>query len=210
VAYGDAVAAGSAEQELPQLRFDELLTALMCVTEEIVRQRPPEYREVPSRETLPARVETALVSMRIVATQRPNGCPWHTWRICLLLTVLPEGHLRLLKSLRRATRLVWSQTLIMARRRAACWTDHGLSACFRVIVISDDFGQRKPHHAIFEAALRELGVSADETLFIGDSLGEDVSGARNAQLRVAWLNPNGEPVPADGVHRTMSSAAWPT
>ena len=188
----------AAEQELPQLRFDELLTALMCVTEEIVRQRPPEYREVPSRE----RFRRALRQLGVDADRAHATAE----RLSLAhmahlasLTVLPEGHLRLLQELAARYPLGLVSNFDHGATARRVLDDHGLSACFRVIVISDDFGQRKPHHAIFEAALRELGVSADETLFIGDSLGEDVSGARNAQLRVAWLNPNGEPVPADGV-----------
>ena len=40
----------TAEHELPHVPFDDLLAALMQVTEDIVRERPPDYIEVPSRE----------------------------------------------------------------------------------------------------------------------------------------------------------------
>src|SRR5512143_1555243 len=40
----------AAERELPHVPFDDLLPALMQVTEDIVRARPPEYFEVLSRE----------------------------------------------------------------------------------------------------------------------------------------------------------------
>jgi HAD superfamily hydrolase (TIGR01509 family) len=44
-------------------------------------------------------------------------------------------------------------------------------------VFSSEIGRRKPHPAIFERALAELGVEAGATLFVGDSLACDVAGA---------------------------------
>lgn len=45
------------------------------------------------------------------------------------------------------------------------------------IVLSSEVGKRKPHPAIFESALAELDVRADEALFVGDRLDADVGGA---------------------------------
>jgi HAD superfamily hydrolase (TIGR01509 family) len=45
------------------------------------------------------------------------------------------------------------------------------------IVLSSEVGKRKPHPAIFERALGELGVQAEEGLFVGDRLTADVLGA---------------------------------
>jgi putative hydrolase of the HAD superfamily len=44
-------------------------------------------------------------------------------------------------------------------------------------VFSSELGKRKPHPAIFERALQELGVEAEDALFVGDRLYEDVRGA---------------------------------
>jgi putative hydrolase of the HAD superfamily len=44
-------------------------------------------------------------------------------------------------------------------------------------VFSSEFGLRKPHPAIFERALEVLGVEAEQSLFVGDRLYEDVRGA---------------------------------
>src|SRR5512139_2326192 len=57
----------AAARDLPQVAFEDLLTTLMQVTQEIVRQRPPEYREVPSRE----RFRRALVQLGIDAISAP-------------------------------------------------------------------------------------------------------------------------------------------
>jgi putative hydrolase of the HAD superfamily len=54
----------------------------------------------------------------------------------------------------------------------------GLAERLDVAVFSSDVGKRKPHPAIFEAALAELGVAPGRTLFVGDRRYEDVRGAK--------------------------------
>src|SRR5439155_11925021 len=44
-------------------------------------------------------------------------------------------------------------------------------------------GKTKPHPAIFQAALDELGVSAEEAVMVGDSPEDDVEGARAIGMR---------------------------
>jgi HAD superfamily hydrolase (TIGR01662 family) len=46
------------------------------------------------------------------------------------------------------------------------------------IVDSRTHGYVKPHPTIFEAALERLGVRAEDTVMVGDSIEEDVEGAR--------------------------------
>lgn len=51
------------------------------------------------------------------------------------------------------------------------------------VVISETIGVRKPRPEIFEATLELLGVRADETLHVGDSLAADVAGAAAVGIR---------------------------
>lgn len=46
-----------------------------------------------------------------------------------------------------------------------------------------DVGYLKPHPSIFETALQCLGVSADEVVFVGDSLQADVVGAQSVGMK---------------------------
>jgi HAD superfamily hydrolase (TIGR01549 family) len=48
---------------------------------------------------------------------------------------------------------------------------------------SASHGKTKPHPAIFQAALDQLGVSAEEAVMVGDSLEDDVEGARALGMR---------------------------
>ena len=185
----------AAAHELPQVPFDDLLAALMQVTEELVRQRPPEYLEVPSRE----RFRRALVR----CGSDDERTPAIAQRLSLAhmghlasRTMLPPGHAAVLQALAARHRLGLVSNFDHAPTARRVLTEHGVAPFFEVILISDEFGRRKPHPAIFEAALRDLKVRADQAVFVGDSISDDVAGAHNAQLRVAWFNPEGEPLPA--------------
>jgi putative hydrolase of the HAD superfamily len=50
-------------------------------------------------------------------------------------------------------------------------------------VLSSEVGKRKPHPAIFECAMGDLGVEPEHTLFVGDRLRQDVGGAAAAGMR---------------------------
>ena len=74
----------------------------------------------------------------------------------------------------------------------------GLAERLDVAVFSSEVGKRKPHPAIFERALHELGVRPEEALFVGDRLFEDVRGAADLGMRTVqavWFtadeNPDG-------------------
>jgi putative hydrolase of the HAD superfamily len=58
----------------------------------------------------------------------------------------------------------------------------GIRSYFSSVVISDDLGVRKPAPAIFEASLRDLGVSAKEAVYIGDRVDKDMAGAQHAGI----------------------------
>jgi len=64
----------------------------------------------------------------------------------------------------------------------------GLAEYFDVMVFSDEVGVRKPDPEIFLVVTRKLGVEPDSIVHIGDDLGSDVWGARNAGLRVIHLS----------------------
>lgn len=52
-------------------------------------------------------------------------------------------------------------------------------------------GRTKPHPSIFEAALDALGIGSREAVMVGDSLEDDVEGARRAGIRPILLDREG-------------------
>ena len=71
------------------------------------------------------------------------------------------------------------------------------------VFTSEDARAYKPRRELFELALRETGLSADEVIHIGDSVGSDVNGAAQLGIRPLWLNRFGKTVP-DGVESISS------
>lgn len=64
----------------------------------------------------------------------------------------------------------------------------GLAGYFDLIVIAGDIGIYKPDAAIFLHALTHLDVSADKTLYIGDSVTYDITGAKSAGMKTVLFS----------------------
>lgn len=79
----------------------------------------------------------------------------------------------------------------------------GLGPMLDGILTSAESESRKPSPRIFEAALELAGVTADEAIHVGDSIDEDVSGARAAGIEPVLVRRDGAPGP-EGV-RTIAS-----
>jgi HAD superfamily hydrolase (TIGR01509 family) len=59
----------------------------------------------------------------------------------------------------------------------------GIVDCFETITDSGIVGKEKPHPAIFEAALKSMGVAAEESLYIGDVYSVDYLGATRVGMQ---------------------------
>jgi putative hydrolase of the HAD superfamily len=94
----------------------------------------------------------------------------------------------------RGARLVavsnWDCSLPDALRAA------GLADRFDAIITSAQAGGAKPNPAIFEAALTAAGVPASAAVHVGDSLHEDVEGARAAGVEPVLLLRDDRAAPA--------------
>ena len=68
-----------------------------------------------------------------------------------------------------------------------------LDGLFTVTVSSAAHGYMKPHPSIFQAALEQAGVAAEESVMVGDSVMHDVLGARALGMRAVLVSRNGLP-----------------
>jgi putative hydrolase of the HAD superfamily len=59
----------------------------------------------------------------------------------------------------------------------------GIAALMDASVFSSEVGYRKPDARIFQAALERIGATAAESVFVGDRLVDDVTGARGVGMR---------------------------
>jgi HAD superfamily hydrolase (TIGR01549 family) len=181
-------------QELPGVRFEDFLRAITETTAEIVRNRPPEYLEIPSRE----RFRRALACLGIAGNdgaEKAERLSQAHMRHLAAATELPPDHLALLRELHGRYPLGLVSNFDHGPTARAIVDHHGLTPLFASIVISDGFGRRKPHPSIFCEALRQIGIAPVDAVFVGDSLADDVSGAHAAGMAAVWLNPSGAPLP---------------
>jgi len=63
----------------------------------------------------------------------------------------------------------------------------GLRSYFDVILTSAGLGIRKPNPRIFQVALETWGASPSQAVMVGDTLGADILGARNAGIFSVWV-----------------------
>jgi HAD superfamily hydrolase (TIGR01549 family) len=75
----------------------------------------------------------------------------------------------------------------------------GLRPHFRAIVVSSEVGWLKPHPELYRTALARIGTRAEETVFVGDDLDNDVRAPKALGLRTAWFTtePSTQPPEAD-------------
>ncbi len=182
-------------EELPGVAFDAFLAAMTETTAEIVRQRPPQYIEISS----PERFRRVLLRLGVdgdgIEAKAARLSAVHM-RHLAQATELPPENAALLRRLSVRRPLALVSNFDHGPTAHAVLARHGLTGMFASIVISADFGRRKPHPAIFAAALRPLGVSAADAVFVGDSAADDVAGAHAAGVTAVWLNPRGISLPA--------------
>jgi putative hydrolase of the HAD superfamily len=69
----------------------------------------------------------------------------------------------------------------------------GLTPYFEKTFISEDIGASKPHRRFFEHAIKSVNAKKTESLVIGDSLENDIKGAREFGLDHVFFNPEGTP-----------------
>jgi putative hydrolase of the HAD superfamily len=67
----------------------------------------------------------------------------------------------------------------------------GIRDLLECALLSGEVGIRKPAREIFLRAAESVGAEPGECLFVGDSYGNDVIGAKGAGMQACWLNRSG-------------------
>ena len=69
----------------------------------------------------------------------------------------------------------------------------GLREFFGFLISSSDFGLRKPHRYLFEAAARQMRLQTQNVWYLGDRIDTDIAGARAAGMVAVWFERGGSP-----------------
>lgn len=180
---------------LPELSFEQFLDALVGASDEIASGRAPEQYEVP----IALRYGRALGRIGVVAPRSESLAEQLSLAQLAAQVagseVCPQSR-ELLRELKTSYTLGLVSNFDHGPTVPELLARQGLGDTFDSVVVSIDFGRRKPHPAIFREALARLSAPAEAALFIGDSPGDDVAGASAAGLDTAWLNAANTPYPA--------------
>src|SRR6266850_1986690 len=172
---------------VPDVTLGDFWQALLTVSDEMARVRAYDHVELPSRE----RFRRALERVGCDEARQAEAAV-HLSRAHMALiataTILPDEHRALLEALRPRYRLGLVSNFDDTATAYEILRRHGLLAYLDGVVVSEALGLRKPHPALVRAGLSDLGLGADEVLFVGDTFAEDVLGARAAGVDAAWID----------------------
>ncbi len=64
----------------------------------------------------------------------------------------------------------------------------GLLGYFDPVIVSGDYGYRKPDRRLFQFALDGMGVAAENALYVGNDMHRDIYGAREAGMKTVMFD----------------------
>jgi FMN phosphatase YigB (HAD superfamily) len=169
--------------------------ALGTVSEELAQARRHDHVERPSSE----RFRRALARVGCTAEAADAGgaaLARAHHRTLAAATVLPAEHRSLLDHLRRRHRLAVVSNFDDTAGAYDVLERHGILTRVDAVVVSERVGLRKPHPLMVETALRMLEVPASSGVLVGDTFAEDVAAAHAAGIDAAWIDRDGQGVPA--------------
>ena len=90
------------------------------------------------------------------------------------------------------------------RYRGVCQVGPGMGVPVVCVVDSHVVGVAKPDPRIFDGAVEAIGVAPERIAYVGDSVINDIGGARNAGLQPILMDPHDDRAHLDGIARIAS------
>ena len=183
-------------EHLPTLEFKAFHAALAAANDELVARRAQDMKEIPSKE----RFKLALTKAGLAsdnATDELAQAISTSHLECLASAVhIPTEHTTFLKRVHADYSVALVSNFDHAPTARYILDRDGATPYFDHIVVSEDHGWRKPHTKIFADTLTMLNVGTKEALFVGDSVEDDIIGAKGAGMDAAWINARVKDLPA--------------
>lgn len=181
----------------PGIDFDEFYSVLTETTRELHSSRDRDLREI----TLEQRFQKILKRLNLdsgpIAKRLLDGMvSAHTDQIVRMME-FPSDHRQILGKYHGRFQLGLVSNFDHAPAVYRVLERERVRVLFQEILISAEVGWRKPSREIFQLMLDRMRLDPAETLFIGDSLLFDVSGAKQIGMETVWLNPENRPAHPD-------------
>jgi len=186
--------AQAVREELPGISFDRFLEAARAASAAIEKERADSHREFSSVERFRRTLLVLGLPDDLGVAERL--CKAHM-RGLAEAAELPPGYRDLIATLAARYRLGLVSNFDHGPTAREILARLGLTPFLSPIVISEEFGWRKPRREIFVHALERIGLPAEAVLFVGDTPADDIDGARRAGLDAAWVRAGREHFPAE-------------
>ena len=186
----------------PQLAFDDFQRAFDLVNSELIEERKQKQKEISSPERFFRILEKLEIRSKRTNEKLSHDLSRKHMQLLRNAAFVPIEHRNLLNELKKTFRLGVISNFDHAESAKTILTRDCVALCFEQIFISEEFGWRKPDDKIFNATCDAFGEEKENILFIGDSIEDDILGATNAGLDVAWINPKSVTLPPTTVKPT--------
>ncbi len=170
----------------PNADIETFFAALLEVSRELQETKRTDLREIPSRERF-RRTLARLGADRDSHSVADEMSRRHMAALADAV-VCPAGRRDLLASLAERYRLGLVSNFDDGRTVRRLLKRHRLDRPLEAVLVSDDFGKRKPGAEIFLQACSDLEIEPSRTLHVGDSYLEDICGATRAGLDAVWID----------------------
>jgi HAD superfamily hydrolase (TIGR01549 family) len=180
----------------PGVDLAQFVEALQWSWQEAERLRGESHREVAAPERLRLLIGRLGLDASMLSPEAVPLLLATHMRELSKAVVFPPHHAPLLDRLRRRHRLAVVSNFDYTPTARGILERERIVHLFEEVVVSDEVGWRKPKPVIFETALRRLGVSAGEALYVGDRADLDVAGAQGVGMDAVWINRDASALPA--------------
>lgn len=183
------------EEQVPWVSFEQFFMAMSAVSQELGELRNRDMREFSSAYRF-NRVLLHVGMPEATATQQlaMNLANAHM-ELLAGATTVPSAHVSLLAHVFQHYRVALVSNFDHSLTARHILERDGAHPYFHHVVISEEHGWRKPHPRIFTDALNALQVIPSEALFVGDSPYDDIVGAHQVGMDIAWVNALDVPLP---------------
>ena len=176
---------GEMRDGLGEMEFSDFLKPFVQSHRELMELRKKDLREYPNRKRFEIFMDKT--GLRKDDATIDAFVRSHMKSLCRAM-VYPRRHTETLSYLReKGFGLCVVSNFDHAPTARGLLEKFGIADFFSHVVISEEVGWRKPHEKIFETALRKLGISASEAIFIGDDPEADVMGSAGCGMDAAWV-----------------------
>ena len=128
-----------------------------------------------------------MLSRRGVSTSVAPDLAYEFRRMSMVYIRPFRGVKTMLRELRRVGKVY------LLSNAQSCFTINELKECglydlFDDIIISSDVGRKKPYGEIFDIAFDRFGITAENSIYIGNDMRDDILGATSKGMRTLYID----------------------